>query len=72
MARLINKLKGDEIEDLKSQSMDYPALIQQFGPPENIIDKCMGQIEPEILELQGLVVSSGRYAADLAQIYPIL
>ncbi len=55
MTDLVNRLMEEKVEDLKP--MDYPTLILNSGPPEQIVADAMVQIEPEIIELQGKVIS---------------
>lgn len=55
MTGLLNSLAENDIEDLKF--MNYTALIKLLGPPENILRDALGQIEPEVLELQGKIVT---------------
>lgn len=55
MAKLLDKLMEDDIEDMKF--MQYPTLIQNSGPREQILADAMVQVEPEIVELQGKAIS---------------
>lgn len=55
MTGLLSRLVENDIEDLKF--MNYPALIKRLGPPENLLRDALGLIEPEVLELQGKIIT---------------
>lgn len=55
MTGLLGRLAMNDIEDLNF--MNYTALIKLLGPPEKLLRDALRQIEPEVLELQGKIIT---------------
>lgn len=55
MTELLSRLAENNIKDLKF--MNYTTLIKLLGPPEDLLRDALGQIEPEVLELQGKIIT---------------
>lgn len=55
IVQLIDSLRTKQLDVLKYT--DYTALLDAFGPNENIIDDALAMIEPEVLDLQGKIIT---------------
>jgi hypothetical protein len=55
MTELVNTLREKQVDVLKY--IDYTGLFEVFGPCDKIIDDALALIEPEVLDLQGKILT---------------